>query len=404
MSEVKDREERKVKKSKISLMRNTKFVHLSGVMMMGSTKVEENIPTAYTNGRDEVYGRGILKWMNEKEINFVVVHEVMHKAKRDLTTWYPLFKIDARCANMACDYVNNLMIVNADPEEEVVRMPQKDGKPFGLLDRRFANMNVKQVFDILREEKKKGGGKGSGDGDEGGGFDEHDWEGAHGMTEQEKEVLAKEVDRALRQGQIAASKLAGKGAGGLDRVIGELLKPKVDWKHALREFITSICNNKDMSSWRRVNRRFIGHDIYMPSLVGESVGKIVVGVDTSGSIGGTILDRFLSEVKALADEVKPESLELLYWDTEVSGHESYHVGNMSSLIDSTKPKGGGGTDPACVSPYLKSKHIKPECIVMLTDGCIGSDWGTYDVPVLWVVVGNNTIMSPVGKTINVEEL
>ena len=398
MSEVKDREERKVKKSKISLMRNPKFVHLSGVMMMGSTKVEENIPTAYTNGRDEVYGRGILKWMNEKEINFVVVHEVMHKAKRDLTTWYPLFKIDARCANMACDYVNNLMIVNADPEEEVVRMPKKDGKLFGLLDKRFAGMDTKQVFDILRKEKKEGGDQGDGEG-----FDEHGWDDAQELTEQEQKDLVKEIDRALRQGQIAAIKV-GKGTGGMDRAIGELLKPKVDWKSALREFITSICNNKDTSSWRRVNRRFIGHDIYMPSLVGESVGKIVVGVDTSGSIGGRILDRFLSEVKALADEVKPESLELLYWDTEVSGHESYHVGNMSSLIDSTKPKGGGGTDPACVSPYLKSKHIKPECIVMLTDGCIGSDWGTYDVPVLWVVVGNNTIMSPVGKTINVEEL
>jgi hypothetical protein len=396
----KDREERKLKKAKITLMRTPEFIHLSGVMMAGKTKIDDTLPTAYTNGRDEVYGRGILTWMNPKEIAFVVLHEVMHKAKRDLVTWYALFKIDARCANMACDYVNNLILVNADPEEKFSAMPQKDGKPFGLLDRRFEGMTTKQVFDILRKEQKEGGGKGDGEGGEG--FDEHGWEDAHDMTEQEKEELAREIDRALRQGQIAAQK-AGGGAGGLDRAIDELLKPKVDWKAMLREFLTSTCNNKDTSSWRKPNRRFIGHDIYMPSLIGEAVGRVVVGVDTSGSIGGTILSRFLSEVKALADEVKPESVDLLYWDTEVAGHEKYDIGNMSSLVQSTKPKGGGGTSPSCVTPYLKQHNIKPECIIMLTDGYIGADWGQYDVPVLWVVVGGGHI-APVGKTICVEEL
>lgn len=400
MSEIRDREERKLKKSKISLMRNEKFINLSGVMMMGTTKIDDDVPTAYTNGRDEVYGRGILKWMSEKEINFVVVHEVMHKAKRDLTTWYPLFKIDARLANMACDYVNNLMIVMNDPNEEVVKMPMKDGKPFGLLDRRFQGMNTKQVFDILRQEKKEGGEKGNDDGD---GFDEHDWESANNMSDEEREILEKEVDRALRQGQIAASKLVGKDKGGLDRMIGELLAPKVDWKEVLREFTKSVCANKDASSWSRVHRRFIGHDIYMPSLIGESVGRIVVGVDTSGSIGGTILDRFLSEVKAVADEVNPEAIELLYWDTEVAGHETYEANNRDSLLSSTKPKGGGGTDPSCVPKYIKDKYLNPECVIMLTDGYV-SEWGVWNVPVLWVVVGNNSIISPVGKTINVEEL
>lgn len=394
----KDREERKLKKAKITLMRTPEFVHLGGVMMAGKTKVDDTVPTAYTNGRDEVYGREILKWMNPKEIAFVVLHEVMHKAKRDLVTWHGLFKIDPQCANQACDYVNNLILVNADPDEKYISFPQKDGKHFGLLDRRFEGMNTKQVFDILRKEKEESGGSGSGEG-----FDEHDWEGANGMTDEEKEGLAREIDRALRQGQIAASKMAGKGKGGLDRAIGELLKPKVDWKAMLREFMTSTCNNKDTSSWRKPNRRFIGHDIYMPSLIGEAVGRVVVGVDTSGSIGGTILDRFLSEVKALADEVKPEAIDLLYWDTNVARHEVYDAGSMSALVTSTKPAGGGGTDPSCVTPYLKEKKIKPECIIMLTDGYIGRDWGQYDVPVLWVVVGNNEV-SPVGKTINVEEL
>lgn len=399
--ETKDREERKLKKSKISLMRNEKFISLSGVMMMGKTKIDDDVPTAYTNGRDEVYGRGILKWMDEKEINFVVVHEVMHKAKRDLTTWYPLFKIDARCANMACDYVNNSMILRSDPHGEIVKMPTKDGKPFGLIDRRFDGMNVKQVFDILRQEKKESGG-GDGDG-EGGGFDEHDWQAAQNMSEEEKEQLEKEIDRALRQGQIAASKVAGKGSDGIDRLIGDLLKPKIDWREVLREFISGVCMNKDNSTWRKVNRRFIGNDIFMPSLIGETVGRIVVGVDTSGSIGGALITRFLSEVKSIAENVMPEAIDLLYWDDAVAAHEQYDQGSLDNLVTSTKPKGGGGTDAACVPQYIRDKFLKPECVIMLTDGCLSS-WGEYDVPVLWVIVGNDGASAPCGKTINVEEV
>jgi predicted metal-dependent peptidase len=398
----KDREERKLKKVKISLMRNPLFVHLSGVMMVGKTEVRDDVPTAYTNGRDEVYGRSLLKWLNEKELAFVVLHENMHKAYRHMHIWRKLFDENPRLANQACDYVINLMLVNSDPDQKHIAMPTKDGKNYGLLDARFANMNTKQVFDILKQEKSKDGEEGE-EGEEGNeGFDEHDWEGAKEMSDEEKKELEKEVDRALRQGQIAAGRMAGNGAGGIGRAIGELLIPEIDWKEVLREFVTSICNNKDTSSWRKPNRRFIGDDVYMPSLTGESVGRIVVGIDTSGSIGGKILDKFLSEVKAIADDVKPEAIELLYWDSEVAGHETYDASNRDTLVTSTKPKGGGGTDPSCVPAYIKDKDLKPECVVMLTDGHVGN-WGEWNVPVLWVVVGSNNV-SPVGKTVNVKEM
>ena len=395
-----DKIERRVKKAKISLMRNPKYVLWSGILMVGKTEVRDDCPTAYTNGRDEVYGRAFVDGLSDKELAFVVLHENLHKAFRHLHVWRKLWDEDKQLANQACDHVINLMLVDSDPTEQFIAMPKKDGKPFGCCDPKFKGMHAKQVFDILKKEKqeqKQGGGGGGGDG-----FDEHDWEGAQEMSKEEQEELAKEVDRAIRQGQIAASKIAGSGAGNMDRALGELLRPKVDWKEVLREFVTSVCANKDTSSWRRVNRRFIGQDIYMPSLIGESVGRIVVGIDTSGSIGGKILDRFLSEVKAIAEDVQPEAIDLLYWDTEVAGHEIYNRGDLSALLQSTKPKGGGGTDAACVPQYMKDKHIKPECVVMLTDGYVSS-WGEYDVPVLWVIVDNNDAEAPVGKTVHIEE-
>jgi predicted metal-dependent peptidase len=258
-------------------------------------------------------------------------------------------------------------------------------------------MNAKQVFDILKEEEPEGGYGG------GGGFDSHDWEGAKELSDEQKKELAKEIDQAIRQGIIAHEKLVGKGGGGLNRELEDLMHPEVDWKEVLKEFVRSTCSAKDASSWRRVNRRFLGGDVYMPTLIGEKVGHLVIGVDTSGSVGGRELSEFLSEVQGIALEVHPEKVDLSYWDGSVAGHEEYDGITVSNIVSSTQPKGGGGTDPTCVMRYLKENNIRPEAIIMLTDGYIG-DWGNeWEAPILWTVVRNSKTYAPVGKTIHVKE-
>ena len=396
-------EERKLQKAKIALMRSPKFALLSGILMVGKTRVDDNIPTACTNGRDERYGRAFVKELSDKELNFLVAHEGYHKMYRHLTTWRKLHDEDHSLANSACDYVINLQLQDIDPSETLIAMPRyKDGphkgKRMGLCDERFRDMNTKQVFDILKQEKKDGGG---GDGE--GGFDVHDWADAKNMSDAEKKELLKEVDQAIRQGIMAHQKIAGTGAGGLDRELEGLLEPKVDWREVLREFVKATCNAKDASSWRRPNRRFLSTGTYMPSMIGEKVGHIVIGIDTSGSIGGSELAEFLSEVKAIAEDVNPEVVDLLYWDCEVAGHEVYEGSEVSNIVSSTKPRGGGGTSPSCVSTYLKEKGIKPECIIMLTDGYVGGDWGSdWTAEVLWCIVGGSSDIAPNGKTVHVE--
>ncbi len=392
----KDKDERKLKKVKIGIMRNPLFALYQGVLMVGKTKIDDSLPTAATNGRDEIYGRQFIRELDEKELAFVVMHECMHKVYRHLTTWKKLHAEDPLLCNAACDYVINLKLHDIDSDGRYMRMPMKGGKVIGLIDEKYRGMNTKQVFDLLKQDKKDGKGLFEG-------FDEHDWDGAEEMTDQEKEQLEREIDRAIRQGQIAAKK-AGKGAGGMDRELEGLLEPKVNWREILREFVKSICNAKDASSWRRVNRRFLAGDTYMPTLIGERVGHIVIGVDTSGSIGVRELSDFLSEVKGIAEEVRPEKVDLLYWDSEVAGHEEYDETTVANIVSSTKPRGGGGTSPSCVTTYLKEKNIKPECVIMLTDGYVGNDWGEdWSCPVMWTIVGGNDAVAPNGKTIHVKD-
>ena len=262
-------------------------------------------------------------------------------------------------------------------------------------------MNTKQVFDLLKQEKKESGGEG-----EGGEMDQHDWAGAKELTDEEKKELEREVDQALRQGQIAAQKAIGSHGLNVSRELGDLLQPQIDWREALREFVSTICNAKDASSWRRVNRRFVGSDIYLPTLVGEKVGHIAIGVDTSGSIGVQELNVFLSEVKSIVEDVHPDKIDLIYWDAAVAAHEEYDMATVSNLVSSTKPAGGGGTDPRAMMKYLKEKQIKPECIIQLTDGYV-PDWGNeWEAPIMWVIsehsYSSNRIVAPIGKTVHIK--
>jgi len=152
-------EERKVQKAKITLMRDPRFALWSGILMVGRTSVVDNIPTACTNGRDEKYGRKFVAMLKEPELNFVVLHENLHKAYRHLTTWKKLHDENHSLANAACDYVINLKLKDLDPSERVIAMPrwadgELKGKPMGLIDEKYRGLNAKQVFDLLKDEQK----------------------------------------------------------------------------------------------------------------------------------------------------------------------------------------------------------------------------------------------------------
>ena len=132
-------EERKVQKAKITLMRNQRFALLSGVLMVGKTFIEDDLPTARTNGRDEFYGRKFVEELEDGELAFVIAHEAAHKMYRHLTTWRKLYDENGNLANMACDYVVNLMLQDLDPHRTVINFPRYKsgpmrGKPMGLVD------------------------------------------------------------------------------------------------------------------------------------------------------------------------------------------------------------------------------------------------------------------------------
>jgi len=383
-------QEQRVERSHIDLMKTPAFVAYSGVLMVGSVRVESDpskCPTAYTNGRDVVYGRDFIAKLSDPELRAVILHENKHKMYRHIATWKHLWKQNASKANRACDYVINLEIVDEGKKSNgFIQLPK-----CGLYDEKYRGLNSGEVFALLDDDDEGG---------EGGSLDEHGWEDAESMSEEEKQELGKQIDQAIRQGAI----LAGKVGGDLDRCFTDLMSAKVDWREALREFVSATCAGKDDSTWRKPNRKWLQHDLYLPSTISETMGRLVVAVDTSGSIDQQSVNRFLSEVVGIMNNVNPELVDLLYWDSEVAGHEVYGQGEGDRLMTSTKVKGGGGTSPSCITKYLKDKNIVPECVVVLTDGYVGDDWGGHwTSPVLWCIVGGCKAIPSVGQSIHMED-
>lgn len=385
--------EQRISKNIVAVMNHNTYIAMAGLLMVAKFEVKDGVPTACTNGRDVWFGREFVDKLTDAELRFVILHEMYHIIYRHLLTWKYLYDKDSKCANFACDYVINLQITDENTDGFAV-MP-KDG----LLDTRFRNKDSEQVFKILYEEKDDSDDE-SGEGGPGGqsALDEHDWEGAEDMSEEDKRRLSEDIDDALRQGALTAGKM---GSGG-NRALEELLQPEIDWRDVLREFITQTCVGNDYSTYAKPNRRYLSSGRYMPSGITERVEELVIAIDTSSSIGQRELTKFLSEVHGVVSNVKPEKVRLLYWDTEVCADEEYAATEMERLVESTKPEGGGGTQINCVTQYMQDKQISAQAVIVFTDGYLGGDWGTWSQPVLWCVIDNKSAKPTVGKAVHVK--
>jgi len=403
--------EERLSKAVVAIMGHPRYTALAGVLMIGEKTIEDDVPTACTNGRDVKYGRAFVDGLTDAELRGLVLHEDEgHKLHRHLDIWKWMYEIDPHLANCACDYVINIKIVDDNRQDGFAALPEG-----GLVDERFRGMDSAQVFNILRKEQDEQSqddqdgdsqdNESEGDGEPssspGGGsagLDEHDWEGAQSLSDEDKRELARDIDEAIRQGAMAAGKMGGTGNRDLD----ELLQPQVDWREVLREFIQNTCAGSDYSTYARPNRRLMSQGIIMPSGISEQVGELVIAIDTSGSVGQRELTAFLSEVKGVCDTVKPDKLRLLYWGSSVVGDEAYDMHDLDNLVKSTKPMGGGGTDVNCVTQYMTDEGIKPQACIVLTDGYLYSGWGDWTCPVLWAILDNRDAVPDEGKVVHIK--
>ena len=116
------------------------------------------------------------------------------------------------------------------------------------------------------------------------------------------------------------------------RALGE---PEVDWVTQLSRYM--ISEPTDWSGW---DRRFVHEGSYVPVL-GQDTLRLLVGVDTSGSISDDMLRCFLQELMGILSVTESVSVDLYFTDSKVYG--PYRLTAQSDVSDLTL-KGGGGTN------------------------------------------------------------
>ncbi len=357
---------------------------------------DDSIPTMATDGVRLLIGPAFVHTLKDEEIRGVLVHEVLHVAFGH--PWRRGERTPKRW-NYAADYAINLQIDDYIKGGGKVALPKG-----GLLDQQYRDMSSEVIYSKIPDpEDPNGGGEGQpggnpgqpGQGEPTPGMGDDLLDGAHPDGKSDEEMIADWKGKLVQAAQ--AARMQGSLPACMDRLVGELIAPKVPWRQVLRRFLTDTV--KGDYSWMKPDRRFLALDIYIPDLDDEeAAGEFVVVVDTSGSIDDGILNEFAAEIRSIHKDLKPSKLTIIYADSKV-----YEPVSVFSPDDEIKmePMGGGGTDLGCPFRWLETQQHNTKALVYLTDleGPHYESLPTY--PVLWACWSNNEEI-PFGELIKVE--
>jgi predicted metal-dependent peptidase len=218
--------------------------------------------------------------------------------------------------------------------------------------------------------------------------------GEDGNAASQAERLRQEREWSIAAEQaMRCAKSCGHEPAGMERALEKERNTRVDWRSVLRDFISA--SRPSDYSWTPPNRRHIARGLYLPSVVRSGIGEIVIAVDTSGSIGAEELQQFAGEITAIAGEVQPDRLYVVYCDASVQAVQEF-VPPESIVLS---PKGGGGTDFRPPFQWVEQQQLVPACLIYLTDLCCHSYPDPPEYPVLWVTDSQRT--APLGETLRI---
>ena len=373
----------RIAKARIKLVLDDPFF---GVICMRWEVIEGQTDTMATDGNNLYYAVDFVQSLSDDELVGIIVHEAMHVA---LLHMLRLGNRDFDTANRAMDYAINPTI------DQKYKLP--DG---GCNDPKYAGMTYEDIYDDLMKNPPppppQGGGSGNQKGNGSGTWGQvmaPKNKNGQAMTESEAKVMEADMKSAISNA-MAVAKKQGKMPANIERFIDKLLKPQVDWRDKLRAIVTGLYPAD--YTWSKFNRRLADVGIYAPSIVREGAGEIVVGIDTSGSIGKKELTTFFSELAAISEEVNPEKVHVLYIDSVVAGVDTFEMGD--EIV--ARPRGGGGTDFRPAFKWADDNGISPQALVYFTDMYGSFPETPPHYPVIWISTSDiNT--APFGEVINV---
>ena len=404
--------------------------------------IDESAETAYTDGVRIAFGPAFLENLSEKELDFVLMHEILHVVLQHVLRGE---KFDGERYNIAADIVVNSNILQENGGDKRSITLAKYGESMHLApDGKEGYLyTAEEVYEMLPHKsggpaagaagknKKKPGNGGAGESEDDGGdygsgvgngrasgrakkknasrddaeapklWDDHSrWGKVAESDEPLRDVWVKrfaDCCEAIRVRDPSFSR--GLLPLFAQRMLDELTKPQTDWRTILNEFVQEeICDY----SFSPPDRRFAESPFFLPDF--NETGKIggandiLFFIDTSGSISDKMMTAAYSEVKGAIDQFDGRLCGWLgFFDAAIIEPKEFSCFEEFIVI---KPAGGGGTDFGIIFEYV-ARHMQekpPSCIIILTDGCapFPKEELANGIPVLWLI-NNDQVDPPWGK-------
>jgi len=356
----------KLKKAKVRLIINQPFY--ASLVRQSSIVQDKTIETAQTDGSSIWYSADFFDSLSTDEVAGVLAHEVMHIANlhhlrmqdREPERW-----------NKACDYAINPILVKSG-----LVLPNGC-----LLDNRYKNMAAEEIYTLLPPTPPSQAPQ-------------------PGLGDVRKPAAGQDLKKLEAQAKQAVSeaalnqRLKGDMPAYLDRLVKDILQPKVNWRELLATYLIEIA--RDDYTWRKPSPRYLHLPMFLPLLESLTIGKLILILDTSGSINDRLLSQFAGEVQEISDAFSIP-LQIMYVDAEFKSIQDIEPGQPILL----QAEGGGGTDFCPGFEYIRDHNLQPRAVIYMTDGLCHSYPEEPDFPVLWAQFGDYTFEPPFGEQIRI---
>jgi len=307
----------------------------------------DDIEAFKSDGKKLEFREKYIEELKLEEIEFILANGAMHQTlahdmrKNSRSGWL---------WQMATDMAINDMLV-----QNGLRLP------YGAQYRKvFEGMYAEEIYaelkdDILRDDEDL----------EYEADDVDDVEQNSDKTQQSKEELQEEILQEQLLAEDAISLLEkefkkGEAPLSIERFFTLEFSGKIDWREELKVALDKYF--RDDYTLLPPSKKLLYTGIYLPSSISQTF-RLVIVVDSSGSIDEELLNMFLSEVNFLMSLVQNYQIELIVCDDKIHSHDTFYTGEALNVT----LKGNGGTDFRAAFKYVDENLDDVKLLLYFTD-------------------------------------
>ena len=380
--------------SKMRILCNNGFYGL--LLMHMKYGLDAECGTVYTDGKVIRFDPKFLDELNDDELDFIMMHEILHVA---LKHCFRGRELEKELYNIACDIVVNSNILLSNNMDTRTITLRSDGEAMHLAPngKEGYEYTAEEVYNMLQKNlgmnnaKLQSNGKTKNTTNI---IDNHTkWQQIE-KNEELEELWISRLDEVSKTIEIRDSIINRETIPAFaQRRLKELKKAQTDWREILIDFLQEEVVDY---SFMPPDRRFDDCPFFLPDFNDKDIKpeNILFMIDTSASMKDDMVTAAYSEVKGAIEQFNGKLIGMLgFFDAVVIEPVPFENEEEFEMI---KAIGGGGTNFQIIFNYVKEYMTDnlPVSIIILTDGYapFPKESEAMGIPVIWLL--NNEKVNP----------